>query len=95
MLLQPSSAPAIVCIAMSILLFPDGRLPPGRWRWGVWAFLALGALWLGGAFAIATNAIVEHTIHVNPGGDLAIIDSPTGGAARWGYVQDVFSRHLG
>ena len=89
-LAQPSWAPAIVCIALSILLFPDGHLPPGRWRWGLWAFLALAALWLGGAYATATNAIVEHTIRVNPGGDLAIIDTPTGGAAWWGYVQDVF-----
>jgi MFS family permease len=89
-LAQPSWAPGIVCIAMSILLFPDGRLPAGRWRWGLWAFLALGALWLGGAFSIAINAIAGHTIHVNPGGDLAIIDNPTGGAAWWGYVQDAF-----
>ncbi len=89
-LAQPSWAPGIVCIAMSILLFPDGHLPPGRWRWGLWAFLALGAVWLGGAFSTAIDAIVTHTIHVNPGGDLAIIDSPTGGAAWWGYVQDVF-----
>src|ERR1039457_6016724 len=89
-LAQPSWAPAIVCIALSILLFPDGHLPPGRWRWGLWAFLALAALWLGGGYATATNAIVEHTIRVNPGGDLAIIDNPTGGAAWWGYVQDVF-----
>jgi hypothetical protein len=89
-LAQPSWAPGIVCIAMSILLFPDGRLPAGRWRWGLWAFLALGALWLGGAFSIAIDAIAGHTIHINPGGDLAIIDKPTGGAAWWGYVQDVF-----
>jgi MFS family permease len=89
-LAQPSWAPGIVCIAMSILLFPDGRLPVGRWRWGLWAFLALGALWLGGAFSIAINAIAGHTIHVNPGGDLLMIDNPTGGAAWWGYVQDAF-----
>ena len=89
-LVQPSWAPGIVCIAMSILLFPDGRLPPGRWRWGLWAFLALGALWLGGAFSIAINAIAGHAIHLNSGGDLVMIDNPTGGAAWWGYVQDVF-----
>ena len=89
-LVQPSWAPGIVCIAMSIMLFPDGRLPAGRWRWGLWAFLALGALWLGGAFSIAINAIAGHTIHINPAGDLAIIDKPTGGAAWWGYVQDAF-----
>jgi hypothetical protein len=89
-LAQPSWAPGIVCIAMSILLFPDGQLPPGRWRWGLWAFLALGALWQGGAYSIAINAIAGRTIHVTPSGDLAIINNPTGGAAWWGYVQDAF-----
>jgi hypothetical protein len=94
-LLQPSWAPGIVCIAMSILLFPDGHLPPGRWRWGLWGFLALGAAWLAGAFSIAIDAIASHTIHVNPSGDLAIISHPTGGAAWWGYVQDVFFTAFG
>jgi hypothetical protein len=87
---QPSWAPAIVCIAMSILLFPDGRLPAGRWRWGLWVFLALGALWLGGAFSIAINAIAGHMIHIDSSGNLTIIGNPTGGAAWWGYVQDAF-----
>jgi hypothetical protein len=88
--LQPSWAPAIVCFALSILLFPDGRMPGGGWRWALWAFLALCALWLGGAFSIALRAIALGQIHVNPGGDLAAIDNPAGGNAWWGYVQDAF-----
>ena len=31
-LLQPSWAPGIALLALSILLFPDGEIPPGRWR---------------------------------------------------------------
>jgi len=38
---------------LSLLLFPDGRLPSRRCRPMLWAYLALGALWLGGAFAIS------------------------------------------
>jgi two-component system, NarL family, sensor kinase len=32
---------------LSLLLFPDGRVPSSRWRPMLWAYLALGALWLG------------------------------------------------
>jgi hypothetical protein len=94
-LLQPSWAPAIVLLGLAILLFPDGRLPSPRWRWVLGAYLTVGALWLAGAFAIAATAIVTHNIHVTPGGDLVIIDHPTGAAAWWGWAQDLFFPLLG
>ena len=31
-LLQPAWAPAIVCFALSIMMFPDGRVPAGPLR---------------------------------------------------------------
>ena len=37
------------CIALSLLLFPDGRLPSRRWRWLAWlsVFLTIaGAVWV-------------------------------------------------
>jgi hypothetical protein len=89
-LLQPAWAPGIVCFALSILLFPAGRVPGGAWRWALGAFLAVAALWLGGAFSIAINAIVTHTIRVDSTGNLLMFGNPTGGAAWWGIVQDVF-----
>jgi hypothetical protein len=49
-LLAPSWAPAVVLAGLSLLLFPDGRVPSSRWRPMLWAYLALGALWLGGCF---------------------------------------------
>jgi MFS family permease len=87
---QPAWAPAIVCFALSILLFPDGRLPPGLWRWALWGFLLIGVVWLAGAFSIALSAIASHAVHVDPSGDLVAIDNPRGGNAWWGYVQDAF-----
>jgi hypothetical protein len=63
LLAQPNSLPAgealawltswlwilfIGCIALSLLLFPDGRLPSSRWRWLAWLSVLLtiaGALW--------------------------------------------------
>jgi hypothetical protein len=89
-LLQPSWAPAIVCMVLALLLFPDARLPLGRWRWILWPFLGVSALWVLGAFGIAANAIATHSVHVTSGGDLTSIDHPTGAAAWWGVVQNVF-----
>jgi hypothetical protein len=89
-LVQPSWAPAVVCMVLALLLFPDPRLPLGRWRWMLWPFLGVSALWVLGAFGIATNAILTHTVHITTSGDLASLDHPRGGAAWWGVIQDAF-----
>jgi hypothetical protein len=89
-LLQPGWAPAIVLLALSILLFPDGDFPPGKWRLPFGAFLASAAVWVAGAFAIAANAIASHDIHVDSTGNLPQANHPTGGWAWWGISQNVF-----
>ncbi len=94
-LAQPTWAPAIVLLGLSVLLFPDGRLPPPRWRWPLWAYLAVSAAWFLGAFAVAAGAIIGHNVHVDSGGNLLVIDHPTGSARAWGVVQDVFFPVLG
>jgi hypothetical protein len=47
-------------------------------------------LWVGGAFAITTTAVIGRHIQVNPSGDLSVIDDPTGVAASWGVAQGLF-----
>ena len=94
-LLQPTWAPAIVCAGLSVLLFPDGRLPSPRWRWPLWLFLAVGAVWQLGAFAIAVSAIAGHHIQVDSGGNALQNSHPHGNWAWWGYVQEVFFPLLG
>jgi hypothetical protein len=73
LLAQPGSLPAgvalgwiahwvwilfIGCLAMSLLLFPDGRLPPGKgWRWLAWLVVLSttgGAAWI----ALSPGAMV-------------------------------------
>ena len=88
--LQPSWAPAIALFGLAFLLFPDGRPSSPGWRWVVRGYLTVAALWVGGAFAITITAVVGHHIQVNSGGDLAIIDRPSGAAALWGVAQDLF-----
>ena len=94
-LVQPAWSPAIVLFGLAILLFPDGRLPSPRWRWALWAFLGVGALWLVGAFGIAADTVIRHRIQVTPAGDLTVIDHTTGVAAWWGAVQNLFFVLLG
>jgi len=89
-LAQPAWAPAIALLAAAILLFPEGRLPSRFWRWPMRLYLAVAALWAGGAFTISAATIAGHRIRINAGGDLAIIDHPTGAAVLWGMVQDLF-----
>jgi hypothetical protein len=89
-LLAPSWAPAIVLAGLALMLFPDGRILANWWKPMLWLYLALGALWLGGAFAISLGAVVGHHIRIDSSGSLAILDTPTGSDAWWGAVQAVF-----
>jgi hypothetical protein len=89
-LLQPSWAPAIVLLALSLLLFPDGEPPSGWWRLPVGGFLASAFVWLGGAYAIATSAITSGHIAIDSGGNLLQTNHPTGNWVWWGIAQDVF-----
>jgi hypothetical protein len=94
-LLSPSWAPAIVLAGVALLLFPDGRVPSRRWKPMLWAYLALGALWLGGAFVISAAAIAGHHISIDASGGLTSLDNPGGSDAWWGAVQAVFFPAVG
>ena len=94
-LLQPGWAPAIALFGLSVLLFPDGRLPSPRWRWALWAYLAVAGLWIAGTLIISAQVIIGHHVRVDSGGNLLIIDHPAGSAAWWGAVQTVFFPLLG
>ena len=89
-LLQPGWAPAIALFGVVVLLFPDGRVPSPRWRWVLWAYLAVAGAWVAGVFYISAGAIIGHNVHVDSGGNLLLLDHPTGSAASWGVVQTVF-----
>jgi hypothetical protein len=94
-LLGPSWAPAILLFGLSVVLFPDGELPRGRWRWPLGVLLLTGVVWVVGAFGIALDAIIDHSIQIEPNGDLARIRHPTTGWAWWSVVTPVFFVLLG
>ncbi len=81
-------SPGIVTFGLIMLLFPDGRLTRG-WRRVMWAYLAVGACWPAGIYAVAVSTIAGHRIQVDSSGGLTIIDSPAGSAAWLGTAQDL------
>jgi hypothetical protein len=93
--LQPSWAPAVILLALAILLFPDATLPSIWWRRSVLAFLALSAVWMIGAYGIATDTILLHKIVVDATGNLTGINHASGDWAWWGVVQGIYFPVLG
>jgi hypothetical protein len=94
-LAAPSWAPAIVLVGLAIMLFPDGRFVAGWWKPMLWAYLALGALWLGGAFAISLGDVLGHHVRIDASGGLYDLDYPGGSDAWWAAVQAVFFPAIG
>ncbi len=90
-LTQPGWAPSIALLGVAVLLFPDGRPPSQRWRWVLWAYLAMAALWTGGTVVVSLGAIAGHHIRVDSGGNLlALSGNLSGPDAWWGVLQLVF-----
>jgi hypothetical protein len=90
LLAQPGWAPAIVLSGLTVLLFPDGRLPARRLRWVVWPYLGVAALWVVGTVIVTVGAIASHRTSVDSGGNLLLFDRPAGFAAWWGVVNALF-----
>jgi len=90
LLLQPGWGPAFVLFGLTILLFPDGRLPSSHWRWLLWTCLGAAVVYLGGTWEISIAAIAGHHISVDSSGELASLDNPGAATAWWAAVQNVF-----
>lgn len=89
-LLQPTWATTVMLFGLLVLVFPNGQLPSRRWRWALRALLVAGVVFQLGSFGVVLGAIVTHNIHVSSGGDLKVIDHPTGSHLWYAYVEDFF-----
>jgi hypothetical protein len=90
LLVQPAWGLTFVFFGLTILLFPDGRLPSRHWRWLLWTYLATAAVYLGGTWEISIAAIAGHHVIVDSSGELASLDHPGSATAWWAAVQNVF-----
>ena len=64
--------------AVSILLFPDGRLPSRFWRWVFRVYCAAFAALLVATAAAIAGALAAHPVRVDENGGLAAVDYPVG-----------------
>lgn len=60
-----SDAPGFILVAMTLILFPDGRLPGRRWGWTV-ALAIVGCTASGVGFVLAPGPVAAYPAVVNP-----------------------------
>src|SRR5579863_1552602 len=70
--------PSLVVFAVSILLFPDGRLPSQIWRWVFRVYCAAFATLLVATAVAIAGALAAHPVRVDENGGLAAVDYPVG-----------------
>jgi len=79
--LAPAWVPVLVLAPLPIVLFPDGKIPPGRWRWTFWAYIALGAALLATLGTQNFGAFTERHLTIDKSGSLSALSAPVHGVA--------------
>jgi hypothetical protein len=69
-------------LPLALMLFPDGWLPRGRWRWAFWVNVVALSTWAASTIAVAALDLVEHGVRElsQPGGGSVdiVINTPRG-----------------
>ncbi len=73
--LAPAWVPILILIPAPLLLFPDGRIPRGRWRWLFWAYLALAVAFLFSLGVTDLGSFTDHPLKVGSAGALAALNA--------------------
>jgi hypothetical protein len=68
----------LILLPLPVMLFPDGRLPSGRWRWVAYAYGVTTLLWVGGILALTLDGLLVRRFDVDSSGSLRVVDQPTG-----------------
>jgi hypothetical protein len=77
-----------VTLPLAILLFPDGVLP-ARWRWVLWAYVAVTGFLLVSEYVAVVSLMAGHDVRIDASGGLAALDSRSGGTAWLSPVRAV------
>jgi len=62
-------ASMLVLLPLPILFFPDGKISR-RWRWTLWAYIALMAVLVGHLVITDLGAFTEHSVRIDSSGEL-------------------------
>jgi hypothetical protein len=79
-----------LAVPLITMLFPDGHLPTGRWRWAIWTYLVLGAAAPLSGLGVTVAALVGHHVHVLSDGQLAQVQNTPASMAWFSVVGLVF-----
>jgi hypothetical protein len=75
--LAPLSWVAIfLLLPLPIFLFPDGRVPVGRWRWALWCYVGVATAMVVGLVSETSDAFSDRTIAIDSNGQLASLSAP-------------------
>ena len=77
-----------VLAALTVLLFPDGRSLPLRWRWLLWVFLAASAMFTASLVTGQALAISRHPLRVGPSGAPLAVPAAGGILGPLGWTAD-------
>jgi len=87
---QPGWAPGIAALGLLVLVFPDGRVPSARWRWLVWAYLAVATLWIAATVVVTVGALIHHRTQVDSGGNLLLLSGSDPAAGWYNVLQSLY-----
>ena len=77
-----------VLAALTVLLFPDGRSLPLRWRWLLWVFLAASAMFTAVLVTGQALAISRHPLRIGPSGAPLAVPVASGILGPLGWTAD-------
>jgi hypothetical protein len=77
--LAPAWIFLLVLAPLPIVLFPDGKIPPGRWRWTFWWYIALAVAFLTALGIENFHAFTDHRVVTDPNGSLSSLTAPLHG----------------
>ena len=77
-----------VLAALTVLLFPDGRSQPLRWRWLLWVFLAASAMFTAILVTGQALAIERHPLRIGPSGAPLAVPAAGGILGALGWTAD-------
>lgn len=81
----------VVTLPLPIVLFPDGRLPTGRWRLTVWVYGALFGLLVIRYVVGDIPAFTDRYLQIDSTGELTRLDNSGGGPESVAYVALILS----